>query len=420
MRCIFVLLSLASVQGQFVDRPTAPPTDLAKKYPKIPNEWIVVFHPEATSVQMNKHHKALEGMDGLVKFKYNATKGFRGYHIVVDSEKSAAMSFVRERVASKYDESHEVHYIEQNAVVRASGPRAECNTQTQATWGIVRVGASASQANKIDGLYTYPAHGGTDVKVYVMDTGIYRDNVDFQGRAIFGADFTTNNPPKTDLQGHGTHVAGTVIGNKYGVDKYVTAVDVRVLGASGSGTTAGVIAGVDYTAAQGAGKKSIGSMSLGGGKSTALDSAVNSAVDAGVTMIVAAGNEAMDACNVSPAAATKAITVACSDNTDSFCYFSNYGSCTDIIAPGMSITSAWIGSRQSDNTISGTSMSAPHVSGVAAHIQEMSSRVLTPTQVKSELMAMASKNVISSVVGRSTPNVLLQSLCVGAYNSTIV
>merc|ERR1712146_777479 len=117
------------------------------------------------------------------------------------------------------------------------------------------------------------------------------------------------------------------------------------------GTTAGVIAGVDCTAAQGAGKKSIGSMSLGGGKSTSLNQAVNSAVDAGVTMIVAAGNEAMDACNVSPASATKAITVACSDNTDSFCYFSNYGSCTDIIAPGMSITSAWIGSRQSDNTI---------------------------------------------------------------------
>ena len=93
MRCIFVLLSLASVQGQFVDRPTAPPTDLAKKYPKIPNEWIVVFHPEATSLQMKKHHNALEGMDGLVKFKYNATKGFRGYHIVVDSEKSAAMLF---------------------------------------------------------------------------------------------------------------------------------------------------------------------------------------------------------------------------------------------------------------------------------------------------------------------------------------
>merc|ERR1711907_774729 len=212
---------------------------------------------------------------------------------------------------------------------------------------------------------------------------------------------------------------GTVIGNKYGVDKYVTAVDVRVLGASGSGTTAGVIAGVDYTSAQGAGKKAIGSMSLGGGKSTSLNQAVNSAVDAGVTMIVAAGNEAMDACNVSPASATKAITVACSDNTDGFCYFSNYGSCTDIIAPGLSITSAWIGSRYSDNTISGTSMSATHVSGVAAHLQELSSKVLTPTEVKTQLLATASKSAIRSVP-RSTPNSLLQSICVGATNSSIV
>merc|ERR1712146_672906 len=132
------------------------------------------------------------------------------------------------------------------------------------------------------------------------------------------------------------------------------------------------------------------------------DSAVNSAVDAGVTMIVAAGNEAMDACNVSPAAATKAITVACSDNTDSLCYFSNYGSCTDIIAPGLSITSAWIGSKYSDNTISGTSMSAPHVSGVVAHMQELSSKVLSPTEIKTQLLATASKSVIRSVPTSST------------------
>merc|ERR1711879_404082 len=117
-------------------------------------------------------------------------------------------------------------------------------------------------------------------------------------------------------------------------------------------------------------------MSLGGGKSTALNAAVNAAVDAGVTIIVAAGNEAMDACSFSPASASKAITVMCSDNTDDFCYFSNYGSCTDIIAPGLSITSAWIGSKYADNTISGTSMSTPHVSGVAAHMMELSDKVL--------------------------------------------
>merc|ERR1712118_447079 len=148
----------------------------------------------------------------------------------------------------------------------------------------------------------------------------------------------------------------------------------------------------------------IGSMSLGGGKSTAVNQAVNAAVDA---------------CSFSPASAEKAITVACSDNTDSLCYFSNYGSCTDIIAPGLDITSAWIGSTYSDNTISGTSMSAPHVSGVIAHMQELSSKVLTPTEVKTQLLATASKSVISSVP-KSTPNSLLQSICVGATNNSIV
>jgi len=400
---------LALVEGQFVPEPVRPaPTDLEKKYPKIPNEWIVVFHSEANHNDIGTHFKGLEGTDGTIKFKYNATEGFRGYAMSVESDEGSAMAFVKKQVGK------EVDYIEQNGVVRAS---ADCNTQMEATWGLVRVGQSAA---KIDGLYTYPAHGKTDVKVYVMDTGIYRENVDFEGRAIFGADFTTNNPPKTDLQGHGTHVAGTVMGAKYGIAKDITAVDVRVLGADGSGTYAGIIAGMDYTAKEGAGKKAIGSMSLGGGKSTAVNQALNAAVDAGVTMIVAAGNEAMDACNVSPASATKAITVACSDNTDGFCYFSNYGSCTDIIAPGLSITSAWIGSRYSDNTISGTSMSAPHVSGVAAHLQELSSKVLTPTEVKTQLLATASKSVIRSVPTSSTPNSLLQSICVGATNSSIV
>jgi subtilisin family serine protease len=244
--------------------------------------------------------------------------------------------------------------------------------------------------------------------------------VDFQGRAIFGADFTTNNPPKTDLAGHGTHCAGTVIGKDYGVTKDVTAVDVRVLGADGSGTYDGVIAGVDYVAKNGAGKRSVGSMSLGGGKSTAVNAAVNAAVGAGVTMVVAAGNEAMDACSVSPASATKAITVSCSDNTDSMCYFSNYGSCTNIIAPGMSITSAWIGSKYADNTISGTSMSAPHVAGAAAHILEMSSKVLTPAQVQSQLEANAQKGVITQLPTTSTPNVLLQSVCVGQKPELVV
>merc|ERR1711959_428565 len=138
------------------------------------------------------------------------------------------------------------------------------------------------------------------------------------------------------------------------------AVDVRDLDANGSGSYDGVIAGIDFVAGDGAGQRAIGSMSLGGGKSAAINDAIDAAVDNGVTMIVAAGNDAMNSCLFSPASAEKAITVMCSDSSDEMCYFSNYGSCTDIIAPGSQITSAWIGSPYSENTISGTSMSTPH------------------------------------------------------------
>jgi hypothetical protein len=420
MRAFLLLTIVSSVNAQ-ASRPQPPaPIDIEKEYPVVPNEWIIVFHPEATHKQISEHMKAHDKTDGVVQFVYNGTKHFRGYAMgTTENVGSSALAYVKDRTADTYDTAHEVHYIEQNRVVKAfSSPNAQCNTQMEATWGLARVGQAKL---RIDGLYTHHVHEDTDVKVYVLDTGIYTENVDFQGRAVFGADFTTNTPPKTDLNGHGTHCAGTVAGRLYGVNKDVTVVAVRVLGASGSGTTAGVIAGVDYVAKNGAGKKAVGSMSLGGGKSAASNAAVNAAVDAGVTMVVAAGNSAMDACSFSPASAEKAITVACSDNTDAMCYFSNYGSCTNIIAPGMSITSAWIGSKESDNTISGTSMSCPHVAGAAAHILELSEKTLTPAQVKAKLESTAQKGVITDILGdaKSTPNLLLQSVCEGTVEVVV-
>jgi len=412
MRSILMLVAVVVAHAQIPQPPRPAPIDIAKEFPKIPNEWIVVFHPEASHTEIDQHMKALEGTDATIKFKYNATKNFRGYSMKVpDSNSGTAMAYVNKHIADKYQTGLEVQYIEQNGVVNASRPRAACNTQFEATWGLVRTGQNT---RKIDGLYTYADLKDKDVRVYVMDTGIYRENVDFGGRAIWGADFTTNNPPKTDINGHGTHCAGTVMGEMYGVVKDLTAVDVRVLGDSGSGSWAGVIGGIDYVASVGGGKKSVASMSLGGGKMQAVNDAVDAAVDAGVVVVVAAGNSAMDACEFSPASATKAITVMCSTNTDEMCYFSNYGSCSDIIAPGYDITSAWIGSKESDNTISGTSMSAPHVAGVAARILSHASTLLTPAQVKSELVTTATKGIITKVLGGSTtPNLLLKDICVG-------
>merc|ERR1711998_519396 len=209
------------------------------------------------------------------------------------------------------------------------------------------------------------------------------------------------------------HCAGTIAGNLHGMVKDGTVVDVRVLGDSGSGTLAGVIAGIDFVPQDCAGGRCVASMSLGGGKSVAENDAVAAAVDeGGVTFIVAAGNSAMDSCLFSPASAEKAITVMCSDQSDEMCYFSNYGACSDIIAPGFSITSAWIGSPYSENTISGTSMSTPHVAGAALRIVAHADYVMTPAEVKAVLTSTATKGVISQVYSPSTtPNLLLTQVC---------
>ena len=187
------------------------------------------------------------------------------------------------------------------------------------------------------------------------------------GYSAFGASSSTS-----DCNGHGTHVAGTIGGTTYGVAQSVLLVPVRVLDCKGSGTTDGVIAGLDWVTAQTA-RPAVANMSLGGSASTALDNAVNALINSGVTVVVAAGNSRTDACKSSPARVPAAITVAASDINDVFASFSNYGPCVDIIAPGVSITSAWWTSTTAINTISGTSMASPHVAGVVARLLSSSS-----------------------------------------------
>jgi cerevisin/serine protease len=417
---LFASIPLASAQAP---RPAKPaPIDIDAEYPKIPKEYIVVFHKEAADAEIHSHLSDLQDTDADIQFKYNATKGFRGYAMRVSDEHGPAMKYVKQKTAQTYAAGAEVHYLEANAVVKAfvdpkpdAPDGASCTTQTQATWGLVRV---AQKNLDIDGLYSYVSLPATDhaAKAYVLDTGIYRQNVEFEGtdgvRALFGADFTTSSAPETDLNGHGTHCAGTIAGNLHGMVKDGTVVDVRVLDAGGSGSYAGIIAGIDFVSQDCAGGRCVASMSLGGGKSAAVNDAVNAGSDEGVTFVVAAGNSAMDSCSFSPASAEKAITVMCSDSSDAMCYFSNYGACSDIIAPGASITSAWIGSPYSENTISGTSMSAPHVAGAALRLIASADYKMTPAEVSAELSAEATKGTITQIMGgSSTPNLLLHELC---------
>ncbi|MEV5316595.1 S8 family peptidase [Streptomyces sp. NPDC052687] len=269
------------------------------------------------------------------------------------------------------------------------------------SWGLDRVDQRALPLNNA---YTYPDSAGQGVTAYVIDTGVRISHSDFGGRAANGYDAIDNDNVAQDGHGHGTHVAGTVAGNAYGVAKKARIVGVRVLNNSGSGTTAQVVAGIDWVA-RNAVKPAVANMSLGGGADTAIDTAVRNAIATGVTFAVAAGNENTNASTRSPARVTEAITVGATTSSDARASYSNYGTVLDLFAPGSSITSAWNSGDTATNTISGTSMATPHVAGAAA-LYLADNPTATPAQVSSALTTAATPNVVTNP-GTGSPNRLL-------------
>ena len=234
----------------------------------------------------------------------------------------------------------------------------------------------------------------------MIDTGIRFNHSQFGGRAVTGYD-AVNGGSADDCNGHGTHVAGTIGGSTYGVAKGVTLVGVRVLGCNGSGSTSGVIAGVNWvTGNHQAGQPAVANMSLGGGASSALDNAVRNSIADGISYAVAAGNGnifgmAVNACNSSPARVGEAMTISATDSNDRKASWANYGSCVDWFAPGVSITSAWYTSTTATRTISGTSMATPHTAGVAAQYLQ-GNRGASPATVRSTLFNPTTKGVVTS------------------------
>ena len=386
-----MVLAAAPVLAKPGDRP------VRAKEPANDRTWIVVFDDAALADVHSDRGVAI----GSLAHQLAGNHQGRVKHVLRHALTGAILELASEKQAERLAEHPAVRLVEENGVVHASA------TQSNPTWGLDRID---QRDLPLSASYTYDTTA-SNVNAYIIDTGILTTHTQFGGRAVHGIDTVDNDSNATDCNGHGTHVAGTVGGSTYGVAKAVRLVAVRVLNCSGSGTDAGVIAGVDWVTANHV-KPAVANMSLGGGASTALDNAVQNSINAGITYALAAGNENQNACNTSPARVAAAITVGSTTSSDARSSFSNYGSCLDIFAPGSSITSAWHTSTSATNTISGTSMASPHVAGVAA-LYLAANPSATPSAVASALTSNATTGKVTSA-GTGSPNRLLYSLFGGS------
>ena len=347
----------------------------------IANRYIVVFKQNVAGPAAEAQRMVGQSQ-GKLHFVY--TKAIKGF---------AAELSPRAVQALRADPS--VALIEQDQVIKL-----ETTQNNPVNWGLDRI----DQRNLPLSLsYTYN-RTGAGVHFYGIDTGINLTHNDLSGRVGNGFDAVTTGGNAADCNGHGTHTATTAAGTTFGVAKEATVHPVRVLDCGGTGTTAGVIAGIDWVTNNHA-TPAVANMSLGGGASPTLDQAVANSVASGVVYAVSAGNNNVSACTQSPAEEPSAITVAASNKTDTRASFSNFGTCVDIFAPGVGITAGWIGSNTATMKISGTSMASPHVAGTALLYLE-ANPTATPAQVANALTTNATMGKIKSP-GTGSPNRLL-------------
>ncbi|MEJ7623861.1 MAG: S8 family serine peptidase [Pyrinomonadaceae bacterium] len=356
----------------------------------IPNKYIVVFKDDVVGGRGDGSVADFLAAEIDVLYGAKTERVFKhainGFAADMTAEEAEAVS-----------KDTRVAFVEQDSIMYANA------TQSPATWGLDRID---QRSMPLSNSYTYN-FDGSGVNTYTIDTGIRFTHSEFAGRTGASFDAIGDGQNGNDCNGHGTHVAGTIAGSTYGVAKGATVNRVRVLNCQGSGSNSGVIAGVDWVTANHV-KPAVANMSLGGGASAALDTAVNNSINAGVSYAVAAGNSNVDACGSSPARAAAAITVGSTTNTDARSSFSNFGTCLDIFGPGSSITSSWFTSDTATNTISGTSMASPHVAGVVALYLGQNGHQ-APSIVRDALVNNSTTGVVTTA-GTGSPNRLLYSI----------
>ena len=352
----------------------------------IPGEYVIVLD----DADLNKRQPdtvisfLARGHQATITYRYR--NAFRGF--------AAKMSRAQ---ALRLAKNPAVSFVQQNRAVEPTDVQPN-----PPSWGLNRID---QRDLPLDSSYRYDTTAA-NVRAYIIDSGIRTTHADFGGRAVWGTN-TTGDGIDTDCYGHGTHVAGTVGGAQHGVAKNVTLVAVKVLNCAGSGSFAGVAAGIDWVTGQHQpGQPAVANISLGSaGSDSATETAVRNSIADGVVYAIASGNSGSNACDFTPARVAEAITVNATTTTDTRASFSNFGTCTDVFAPGQGITSAWSTGNTATNTISGTSMAAPHVAGAAALLLSVTPTA-TPATIASQLVANTTANRVANA-GTGSPNRLL-------------
>ncbi|KAI1123871.1 peptidase S8/S53 domain-containing protein [Nemania abortiva] len=388
--------SLALLLGALLPAALAAPASKKASEPEyIPNKYIVTLKSGISTTDFESHlswardvhARSLSRRDTVGVEKAYSIEDFNAYAVEMDEETLATIKASPQVAEVEQDQIwhlfDEPHQLSERALT----------TQTGATWGLGTISHRSSGSTS----YIYDSSAGSGTFAYIVDTGLLTTHTQFGSRASYG--YNAVGGANVDSNGHGTHVAGTLGGSTYGVAKAATLISVKVFSGSSSSTSI-ILDGFNWAVSditsKGRKSKAVISMSLGGAYSAAFNNAVNSAYSSGILSVIAAGNDGVNAANTSPASAANALTIAAIDSSWTFASFSNYGSVIDIAAPGVNVLSAWIGSNTATNTISGTSMSTPHVAGLALYLISLEG-LSTPAAVTARIKALGTSGKISSL-----------------------